>query len=89
MEASFKFWKVLDKRRLLLTMMEQLAGGAHVSFEGDLRGLTLLSIVKDGSWEARRGGCCGQAGELSWSYVRGYFVHSARFLETGSQAASP
>jgi len=24
--------------------MEELAGGAHVSFEGDLRGLTLLSI---------------------------------------------
>ena len=37
----------------------------------------------------RRGGCCGQAGELSWSYVRGSFVHSARFLETGSQVASP
>ena len=25
-------------------MMEELAGGAHVSFEGDLRGLRLLSI---------------------------------------------
>ena len=24
--------------------MEELAGGAHVSFEGDLKGLTLLSI---------------------------------------------
>ena len=34
-------------------------------------------------------GCCGQAGELSWTYVRGSFVNSARFLETGSQAASP
>jgi hypothetical protein len=44
MEGHFKFWRVLDKRRLLLAMMEQLAGGAHVSFEGDLRGLTLLSI---------------------------------------------
>jgi hypothetical protein len=44
MEGPFKFWRVLDKRRLLLAMMEQLAGGAHVSFEGDLRGLTLLSI---------------------------------------------
>ena len=44
MEGPFKFWKVLDKRRLLLAVMEELAGGAHVSFEGDLRGLTLLSI---------------------------------------------
>ena len=44
MEGPFKFWKVLDKRRLLLALMEELAGGAHVSFEGDLRGLTLLSI---------------------------------------------
>ena len=44
MEGPFKHWKVLDKRRLLLAMMKELAGGAHVSFEGDLRGLTLLSI---------------------------------------------
>jgi hypothetical protein len=29
---------------LLLAMMEELAGGAHVSFEGDLRGLALFSI---------------------------------------------
>jgi hypothetical protein len=44
MEGPFKFWKVLDKRRLLLTMMQELAGGAHVSFEGDLRGLRLMSF---------------------------------------------
>jgi hypothetical protein len=44
MEGPFKFWKVQDKRRLLLALMEELAGGAHVSFEGDLKGLTLLSI---------------------------------------------
>jgi hypothetical protein len=44
MQGSFKFWKVLDKRRLLLALMEELAGGAHVSFEGDLRGLTLSNI---------------------------------------------
>jgi hypothetical protein len=44
MEGPFKFWKVQDKRRLLLAMMEELAGAAHVSFEGDLRGLTLSSI---------------------------------------------
>jgi len=44
MQGPCKFWKVLDKRRLLLALMEELAGGAHVSFEGDLRGLTLSSI---------------------------------------------
>jgi hypothetical protein len=44
MEALFKFWKVQDKGRLLLAMMEELAGGAHISFEGDLRGLTLLNM---------------------------------------------
>jgi hypothetical protein len=44
MQGLSKFWKVQDKRRLLLAMMEELAGGAHVSFEGDLRGLTLSSL---------------------------------------------
>jgi hypothetical protein len=44
MQGAFKFWKVLDKRRLLLALMEELAGGAHVSFEGDLRGLKLWGI---------------------------------------------
>jgi hypothetical protein len=44
MQGPFKFWKVLDKRCLLLTLMEELAGGAHVSFEGDLRGLSLSNI---------------------------------------------
>jgi hypothetical protein len=44
MEGPFKFWKVQDERRLLLALMEELAGGAHVSFEGDLQGLTLSSI---------------------------------------------
>jgi hypothetical protein len=44
MQGPFKFWKVQDKSRLLLAMMEKLAGGAHVSFEGDLQGLKLLSI---------------------------------------------
>jgi hypothetical protein len=44
MQGPFKFWKVQDKRRLLLALMEELAGGAHISFEGDLRGLRLSSI---------------------------------------------
>jgi hypothetical protein len=43
-EKQSKLWKVRDKRRLLLTMMETLAGGANMSFEGDLRGLKLLSV---------------------------------------------
>ena len=44
MEGPFKFWKVQDKRRLLLALMEELAGDAHVSFEGDLQQLTLTRI---------------------------------------------
>jgi hypothetical protein len=44
MEGPFKFWKVQDKRRLLLAMMEELAGDAHISFEGDLSALHLSSI---------------------------------------------
>jgi hypothetical protein len=39
-----KFWKVQDKRRLVLAMMELLAGDARISFEGDLRELRLLGI---------------------------------------------
>jgi hypothetical protein len=44
MEKENKFWLVRDKRRLLLVMMEKLAGGAHISFEGDLSALRLSSI---------------------------------------------
>jgi hypothetical protein len=43
-EGPFKFWKVQDKRRLLLALMNELAGDAHISFEGDLRGLRLLTM---------------------------------------------
>jgi hypothetical protein len=45
MQGPHKLWKVHDKRRLLLAMMEELAGGAHVSLEGDLRGLRLSSVA--------------------------------------------
>lgn len=45
MENENKFWLVRDKRRLLLAMMEELAGGAHISFEGDLSALRLSSIT--------------------------------------------
>ena len=44
MERENKFWLVRDKRRLLLAMMERLAGGAHISFEGDLSALRLSDI---------------------------------------------
>jgi hypothetical protein len=43
MENERRFWLVSDKRRLLLAMMEELAGDAHISFEGDLRALPLFS----------------------------------------------
>lgn len=39
-----KRWKVRDKARLLLAMMEELEGDAHVSFEGNLSGLRLASF---------------------------------------------
>ena len=44
MENESKFWLVRDKRRLLLAMMEEFAGDAHISFEGDLSALPLSSI---------------------------------------------
>jgi len=37
-------WLVLDKRRFLLAIIEELAGNAHISFEGDLPSLKLTSI---------------------------------------------
>ena len=43
METKGKCWKVRDKGRLLLALMEALEGNAHVSFEGDLRSLALSS----------------------------------------------
>ena len=44
MEKENEFWLVRDKRRFLLAMMEKLAGGAHISFEGGLKALRLSSI---------------------------------------------
>lgn len=44
MEDVKKIWLVRDKRRLLLAMMEELAGDARISFEGHLDQLGLLSI---------------------------------------------
>jgi hypothetical protein len=42
-ENENKFWFVRDKRGSLLALMEELAGNAHISFEGNFRGLQLLS----------------------------------------------
>jgi hypothetical protein len=36
MTPSNRLWKILDKRRFLVAAMEELAGTAHISFEGDL-----------------------------------------------------
>ena len=44
MESAAKRWKVQNKRGLLLALMERLAGDAHISFEGNLKGLKLLSM---------------------------------------------
>jgi hypothetical protein len=44
METSGGFWKVLDKTRLLLALMEELAGNAHVLFEGKLASLKLMNL---------------------------------------------
>jgi len=38
-----KSWKVQDKARLLLAIMEELEGAAHISLEGSLRGVRLMS----------------------------------------------
>jgi hypothetical protein len=43
MEIKDKRWKVRDKGQLLLALMEEFEGDAHVSFEGDLRSLPLSS----------------------------------------------
>jgi hypothetical protein len=43
-ENEGKFWVVRDKRRLLLAMMDALAGDASISFEGNLAGLELLKM---------------------------------------------
>jgi|ERR1700722_2300929 len=44
MENEIKRWFVQDKRRLLLVMMDELAGDAHISFEGNLSALRFSSM---------------------------------------------
>jgi hypothetical protein len=42
---NVEHWAVKDKKRLLLAMMEALAGDAHLSFEGDLSGFRVTKIA--------------------------------------------
>jgi hypothetical protein len=44
MKTTRTRWAVRDKRRLLAAIVEKLAGNAHISFEGNLRNLTLGDI---------------------------------------------
>ena len=44
METKGNRWRVIDKRRLLSAMMEELAGEAHISLEGDLSAMSFSSI---------------------------------------------
>jgi hypothetical protein len=43
-EKEHKFWLIRDMRRLLLAMMENFSGGAHISLRGDLKALGLSGI---------------------------------------------
>jgi len=45
METKAKRWRVRDKVRFLTAMMDELAGDAHVSFEGDLRRLNFSTLA--------------------------------------------
>ncbi|MGA2808995.1 MAG: hypothetical protein ABSE87_12745 [Terracidiphilus sp.] len=44
MEPQRQFWKVRHRNRFLLTIMKELAGNAHISFEGDQKVLGLAAI---------------------------------------------
>jgi hypothetical protein len=44
MHSAKTQWRARDKKRLLAAIMEKLAGDAHISFEGNLRDLKLLSL---------------------------------------------
>jgi hypothetical protein len=44
MKPTRQIWKVRDKNRLLLAVMNELAGDAHISFEGDSKILSLATL---------------------------------------------
>jgi hypothetical protein len=45
MESVTEQWTMKDKNRLLLALMEALAGDAHLSFDGDLHGFQLKEMA--------------------------------------------
>jgi hypothetical protein len=45
MKSQVKCWKVRDNGQLLLTLMKELEGDAHISLEGDLRALSLSTYA--------------------------------------------
>jgi len=44
MKSDTEQWAVKDKTRLLLSIMEALAGDAHLSPEGDLHGFPVMAM---------------------------------------------
>jgi hypothetical protein len=44
MKSTHQIWKVRDKNRLLLAIMNELAGDANISFEGDSKILSLVAL---------------------------------------------
>lgn len=44
MTTGGRMWKVRDKSRFLIALMTELAGSAHISFEGDLSKLSIQSL---------------------------------------------
>jgi hypothetical protein len=44
MTHNNRLWKILDKRQFLIAAMEELAGAAHISFEGDLSAMRVSQL---------------------------------------------
>jgi hypothetical protein len=44
MEPAHQSWKVRNKNRFLLAIMKELAGDAHISFEGGAKILSLVGL---------------------------------------------
>ena len=53
MTPNNRLWKILDKRRFLIAAMQELAGTARISFEGDLSA-TGVSRIADASGDETR-----------------------------------
>jgi hypothetical protein len=46
-------YKIRDKRRFLISALTELAGGAHISFEGDLSGTLITRLAGASSEETQ------------------------------------